>query len=622
MGGLKWMGVSCNKKSCMNDCSGNGDCQEDGSCRCNQEFEGKDCSIPLCPNECSFHGRCEKDEKSGKSACKCDVGYTGKDCSVKECPSGCSGHGKCGSNDCCECDKGWTGPACDKPECPATGAVAAHCCPDKCSGKGSCVDLQCQCQNGWTGVACQRRACPNECSYHGSCVDGLCQCDDDHVGKDCSKRTCPKGCAGHGVCDITLNCHCDEGWGGRDCATAVCPRNCSQHGMCQNGTCFCHRGWQGKACEVHSCPNACSDHGRCHAGICECDEGFKGNDCSIQYCPNNCNGHGVCLDESKCACDAGWGGVGCNEKKCPNGPETTALSRHARSNAISTDAAKKAVANATQSGKARRVRLSNAPTRAVDMGSATKSLSSALAKRDTLVRAAKRMHLRSAQKSATTTDTVPRRAFASATTGGPETRANTLHARTRAQAMENVLETNASASRDLRERTALLSNARMRAVATASATKNRIIHALATTTGLEKTVDSATAPLNAMHRTDLASLPQCRMARVPRSVCVHRGGQAKIVGNLRAGNRVYTESAPWASANANTVGMARPVPRLHAQRSATATVYARRVHASARRDGSANPVATGLARTTAASKEFASRANALASRVSTARIVL
>merc|ERR1711871_1460374 len=250
-------------------------------------------------------------------------------------------------------------------------------------------------------------------------------------------------------------------------------------------------------------------------------------------------------------------------------------------------------------------------------GSATKSLSSALAKRDTLVRAAKRMHLRSAQKSATTTDTVPRRAFASATTGGPETRANTLHARTRAQAMENVLETNASASRDLRERTALLSNARMRAVATASATKNRIIHALATTTGLEKTVDSATAPLNAMHRTDLASLPQCRMARVPRSVCVHMGGQAKI-----AGNRVYTESAPWASANANTVGMARPVPRLHAQRSATATVYARRVHASARRDGSANPVATGLARTTAASKEFASRANALASRVSTARIVL
>merc|ERR1711871_650058 len=539
-------------------------------------------------------------------------------------------------HDCCECDKGWTGPACDKPECPATGAVAAHCCPDKCSGKGSCVDLQCQCQTGWTRVACQRRACPNECSYHGSCVDGLCQCDDEHVGKDCSKRTCPKGCAGHGVCDITLNCHCDEGWSGRDCATAVCPRNCSQHGMCQNGTCFCHRGWQGKACEVHSCPNACSDHGRCHAGICECDEGFKDNDCSIQYCPNNCNGHGVCLDESKCACDAGWGGVGCNEKNCPKDCSDHGECKSGKCNCepewAGDDCSVKACpfecnfhGRCEEGGcqcdpewKGKACETQQCP----HMGSATKSLSSALAKRDTLVRAAKRMHLRSAQKSATTTDTVPRRAFASATTGGPETRANTLHARTRAQAMENVLETNASASRDLRERTALLSNARMRAVATASATKNRIIHALAMTTGLEKTVDSATAPLNAMHRTDLASLPQCRMARVPRSVCVHRGGQAKIVGNLRAGNRVYTESAPWASANANTVGMARPVPRLHAQRSATATVYARRVHASARRDGSANPVATGLARTTAASKEFASRANALASRVSTARIVL
>lgn len=33
-----------NKKSCKNNCSGNGKCNDNGYCECNSEFDGEDCS--------------------------------------------------------------------------------------------------------------------------------------------------------------------------------------------------------------------------------------------------------------------------------------------------------------------------------------------------------------------------------------------------------------------------------------------------------------------------------------------------------------------------------------------------------------------------------------------------
>ena len=33
------------EKTCLNDCNGNGKCQENGECHCHPKFTGEDCSI-------------------------------------------------------------------------------------------------------------------------------------------------------------------------------------------------------------------------------------------------------------------------------------------------------------------------------------------------------------------------------------------------------------------------------------------------------------------------------------------------------------------------------------------------------------------------------------------------
>lgn len=38
-------GVFCEKKKCLNDCSGNGICLDNGECKCNVNYKGDDCSI-------------------------------------------------------------------------------------------------------------------------------------------------------------------------------------------------------------------------------------------------------------------------------------------------------------------------------------------------------------------------------------------------------------------------------------------------------------------------------------------------------------------------------------------------------------------------------------------------
>lgn len=46
---LKRGGDYCEKLFCLNNCAGNGECLEDGSCVCNNLYSGKDCSVFVYP---------------------------------------------------------------------------------------------------------------------------------------------------------------------------------------------------------------------------------------------------------------------------------------------------------------------------------------------------------------------------------------------------------------------------------------------------------------------------------------------------------------------------------------------------------------------------------------------
>ena len=100
---------------CDNDCSGHGTCQNNGVCKCYDNWgmgmglDSGDCSQRICPfefawvdtpdktgnfhkyAECSNRGICDRD--SGE--CECFPGYEGKGCARTTCPNDCSGHGRC-----------------------------------------------------------------------------------------------------------------------------------------------------------------------------------------------------------------------------------------------------------------------------------------------------------------------------------------------------------------------------------------------------------------------------------------------------------------------------------------------------------------------------------------------
>ncbi|XP_051789080.1 tenascin-N isoform X3 [Erpetoichthys calabaricus] len=101
-----WEGEDCSTRSCPNDCTDNGRC-EDGKCICYQGYAGVDCSELLCPGDCSDKGHCVD------GVCQCFEGFMGDDCSQRRCPNDCSNNGKC-NNGVCICDEGFTGHDCSK----------------------------------------------------------------------------------------------------------------------------------------------------------------------------------------------------------------------------------------------------------------------------------------------------------------------------------------------------------------------------------------------------------------------------------------------------------------------------------------------------------------------------
>eukprot|EP01128_Nolandella_sp_AFSM9_P008091 TRINITY_DN465_c0_g1_i1.p1 TRINITY_DN465_c0_g1~~TRINITY_DN465_c0_g1_i1.p1 ORF type:complete len:944 (-),score=219.56 TRINITY_DN465_c0_g1_i1:200-3031(-) len=105
--------------ACLQDCFGNGVCNE-RTCTCDSaNFAEPWCSSP-CPigNEgLPCGGNTTSLDCTIEGTCICRDVYGGEACTVPQCPNDCSGNGQCllnsdGTPDQCQCDEGWTGRAC------------------------------------------------------------------------------------------------------------------------------------------------------------------------------------------------------------------------------------------------------------------------------------------------------------------------------------------------------------------------------------------------------------------------------------------------------------------------------------------------------------------------------
>jgi len=73
------LGAHCNKKECMDDCSGRGSCnQVTGMCACDPGFSGASCRYRQCPDMCNgdSNGHCDRDA----GICRCRPGFSGPSC--------------------------------------------------------------------------------------------------------------------------------------------------------------------------------------------------------------------------------------------------------------------------------------------------------------------------------------------------------------------------------------------------------------------------------------------------------------------------------------------------------------------------------------------------------------
>ena len=100
-------------RNCINDCSGQGSCdQVVGVCNCYAGYFGDDCHLISCPDNCNapLQGTCN----GLTGECTCGSEFNGNGCQYRKCPNNCSNHGTCDrTKGECTCDAGYT----SMPDC-------------------------------------------------------------------------------------------------------------------------------------------------------------------------------------------------------------------------------------------------------------------------------------------------------------------------------------------------------------------------------------------------------------------------------------------------------------------------------------------------------------------------
>jgi len=97
---------------------------------------------------------------------------------------------------------------------PSPASIAASHCPNKCSGRGECVNVgrpnsttstsdifECRCQRGFSAIDCST-GCSMWCNDRGTCVDGKCFCNVGYRGSDCSIREDSSQISPHPECAL------------------------------------------------------------------------------------------------------------------------------------------------------------------------------------------------------------------------------------------------------------------------------------------------------------------------------------------------------------------------------------------------------------------------------------
>lgn len=119
-------------------CSGNGLCNSNGTCSCNQNYYHYDCSVFCSPAQCREHMHCSE------FGCVCDENYYGPSCDIFCNSSLCSldSHGICSFIGCI-CSPNYYGEYC-----------STFCEPSAtCNSEGICNEQgECECENEWHNV--------------------------------------------------------------------------------------------------------------------------------------------------------------------------------------------------------------------------------------------------------------------------------------------------------------------------------------------------------------------------------------------------------------------------------------------------------------------------------------
>jgi len=167
-----FIGVNCSIPVCegypYNVCSGNGYCNVNVNgtpqCICTKTgYGGDNCSEYNNTAECPGNPECYDNGICVNGSCECDEIWEGISCAILKCPLNngliCNDRGYCVENETltyCNCSEGWIGESCE--------LVSTEYCPNDCSGFQCHIESDvpfCDCSNGSTEKDCSTNVVSN-----------------------------------------------------------------------------------------------------------------------------------------------------------------------------------------------------------------------------------------------------------------------------------------------------------------------------------------------------------------------------------------------------------------------------------------------------------------------------